>query len=78
MSPTKQVKATKKPLVEPKRSKTNRKTSKRDWAANGGLVISTALLNVAQCASLLGVQHAAQAAVTVFSTIEVCEGHPLY
>ena len=72
MSPKKQVKATKKPVVQPKRPKANLKTSKRDWAVNSGIVISTVLLNVAQCASILGVQHAAQAATMFFTTIEVC------
>lgn len=72
MSPKKQVKATKKPVVQPKRPKTSLKTSKRAWAVNSGIVISTLLMNVAQCASVLGVQHAAQAAAMVFTTIEVC------
>jgi hypothetical protein len=66
MSATKQAK---KP-VAPKRSKANPKTSKRAWVTNSGLVISNLLLYVAECASLLGVQHAAQAATLVFSTIE--------
>ena len=69
MSPTKPVKATK-----PKRPKTNPKRSKRDWAVNSGIVISNVLVYVAECASILGVQHAAQAAALVFSTIEVCGG----
>jgi len=70
MSPTKQVKAPKKPVVQPKRPKANPKTRKRDWAVNSGIVISNLVLNVAQCASMLGVQHAAQAASMVFNTIE--------
>lgn len=74
MSQKKQGKAIKKPIVAPKRPKANPKTPKRAWAANSGLVISTVLLTVAQCSSVIGIQHAAQAAVTVFSTIEVCRG----
>jgi len=70
MPPTKQASATKKPVVQPKRPKSNLKPSKRAWAVNGGLVVSGVLLNVAQYASLLGVQHAALAASTFFSTIE--------
>lgn len=77
MSPAKQVKATKNPVVQPKRPKANPKTSKdtkRAWAVNSGIVISNVLLNVAQYAPLLGVQHAAQAASMVFTTLEVCGG----
>jgi hypothetical protein len=68
MSPRKQVNAPKKP----KRPKTSPKTSRRDrdWVLNSGIVVSTLLMNVAQCAPLLGVQHAAQAAAMVFNTIE--------
>jgi hypothetical protein len=72
MSSRKQGKATKKPVIDPKRSKANPQNTKRHWALNGGLIISSVLLNVAQSSSLLGIQHAAQAASTVFSTIEVC------
>jgi hypothetical protein len=74
MSPTKQVKATKKPVVQPKRPKANPRTTKRAWAVNSGIVISNLVLNLAQCASIIGVQHAAQAASTIFNTIEVCGG----
>jgi len=74
MSPTKQVKVTKKPVVQPNRRTTNPETSKRAWAVNSGMVISSALFTAAQCASLLGVQHAAQAVSMVFNTIEVCGG----
>ena len=87
MSPTKQleVEDTKKPVIQPKLPKSNPKTSKNSKrtslstrAVNGGIVISNILLNIAQCASLPGVQHAAQAASMVFTTIEVCGGTSLY
>lgn len=73
----KQVKATKKPVVQPKRPKAKPKTSRdstRAWAVNSGIVISDVIVNVAQYASLLGIQHAAQAASLVFTTIQVCGG----
>ena len=74
MSLPKQPRASKRPVVQPKRPKANAKTSKRAWAVNSGIVISSVLVNIAQCSSVLGVQHAAQAASMVFNTIEVCGG----
>lgn len=70
-------KVIKKPVIKPKRPKNNPKTSKdlkRAWAVNSGIVVSSVLLSIAQGASLLGVQHAAQAASIFFTTIEVCGG----
>jgi hypothetical protein len=75
MSPRKKAKTPKRRVVQRKTSKANPMTSKHAWAVNSGLVFSSVLLNVAQCAPLLGVQHAAQAAMTVFSTIEVSGRH---
>jgi hypothetical protein len=71
MSPTTQVIATKKPVVQPKRPKSNPpKTSKRAWTVNSGIVVSDVVSNVAQFASLPGVKLAAEAVSTVFVTIE--------
>lgn len=76
MSPTKQGKATRKPIVEPKRPIASPKTSKRALITNLGLVTSNALLSIAEYAPLPGIKHAAQAATFFFSTIDVC-GHSL-
>jgi hypothetical protein len=74
MSPKNQGKATKKQVVEPKRSNANPKTSKRDWALNSGLVISNVLYNVAQFAPIPALKYAAQAGMTYLGTVEVCGG----
>jgi len=70
MSPTRPVKATKKPIVEPKRPKANPKTSKRALAVNSGIVIANVLSNVAQFAQIPGIKLAADAASMVFNTID--------
>ena len=72
MAPKKKVKATKKPVAQPKRPNTIPKTNKTGLAVNTGIVASSLLLNIAQCGSVLGVQHAAQAVNLLFNTIEVC------
>ena len=74
MSPKNQGKATKKQVVEPKRSNANPKTSKRDWALNSGLVISNVLYNVAEFAPIPALKYAAQAVATFLGTVEVCGG----
>ena len=66
MPPKKPLQATDKPLYRPNG------TTKTAKALNAGLVVSTALLEVGQLASIVGLQHAAVAASAVISTIDVC------
>jgi len=65
-----QGKATKKQVVEPKRSKANPKTSKGEWALNCGLTVSSVLYNVAEFAPIPALKYAAQALATFLGTVE--------